>query len=270
MIAQAGERLKAAGFKDPGREARLLVAKATEVPAARLSLEAREAATEQQQSTLNSLLARRMAREPMSHIIGQRAFYKHDFKVTADTLDPRPETEALILAALERPFSRLLDLGTGTGAIALSLLAERPTATGIATDLSQGALGVAHENALAVGVADRVELIQSDWYAHVSGTYDLIVSNPPYIAMEEMASLAPELSYEPRMALTDEADGLTAYRKIAAGAPAHLTSGGWLMVEIGWQQSADVATLFENAGLKNIAVLPDLDGRDRVVTGQNL
>ncbi|CUH53267.1 peptide chain release factor N(5)-glutamine methyltransferase [Shimia marina] len=270
LIAQAVERLKSVGFEDPGREARLLVAKATEISAARLSLEAREAATEQQQSTLNSLLARRVAREPMSHIIGQRAFYKHDFKVTADTLDPRPETEALILAALERPFSRLLDLGTGTGAIAFSLLAERPTATGIATDLSQGALSVARENAVAVGVADRVELIQSDWYAHVSGTYDLIVSNPPYIALEEMPSLAPELSYEPRMALTDEADGLTAYRKIAAGAPAHLTSGGWLMVEIGWQQGTDVAALFEAAGLKNIAVLPDLDGRDRVVTGQNL
>jgi release factor glutamine methyltransferase len=129
-------------------------------------------------------------------------------------------------------------------------------------------LEVAKRNAQAHNVLSRLHFAKSDWFSAVDGRFDLIVSNPPYIALSEMPSLAPELSYEPRMALTDEADGLSAYRSIARGAPAHLSQTGWLMVEIGWQQGPDVAALFEDAGLANVAVLPDLDGRDRVVIGQ--
>ncbi|WP_348540479.1 peptide chain release factor N(5)-glutamine methyltransferase [Shimia sp. R9_3] len=268
LIKQAQNSLTAGAIDSAARDARFLVAKAVDMPADRLTLEARSEATLTQQTALLGLVARRLSREPLSHILGKRAFFNHSFAVTAATLDPRPETEALVLEALKRPFQSVLDLGTGTGAIAISLLAERPDARGTATDVSADALAVARQNADEIGVADRLTLTESNWFAAVDGSFDLIVSNPPYIALVEMDALAPELSYEPRIALTDEADGLTAYRAITKGAPDHLAPAGWLMVEIGWQQGPDVTALFEEAGLQNVAVLPDLDGRDRVVIGQ--
>ena len=211
---------------------------------------------------------RRQKGEPVSHILGYRDFFEHRFKVTSQVLDPRPETEVLVQMALAQGFDRVLDLGTGSGAIMVSLLAARDGAQGIGTDLSEQALVVARENAEKIGVLHRCQLIRSDWFVAVDGRFDLIVSNPPYIGADEMPGLAPELRHEPRMALTDEADGLSAYRVIAAGAPGHLTSGGWLMVEIGPTQGAAVAEMFVQAGLVQVAVRPDLDGRDRVVIGQ--
>ncbi len=268
LLKQAQNSLTAGAIESAARDARFLVGAATGIPADRLTLEARSDATIAQQTALLGLVARRLSREPLSHIIGQRAFFNHSFAVTAATLDPRPETETLVLEALKQPFDTLLDLGTGTGAIAISLLAERPDATGTATDISPDALAVAQQNANAIGVADRLSIIESNWFAAVKGSYDLIVSNPPYIALVEMDDLAPELSFEPRIALTDNADGLTAYREITRAAPTHLSAEGWLMVEIGWKQGPDVAQLFEDAGLRKVGVLPDLDGRDRVVIGQ--
>ncbi|MBO6899088.1 MAG: peptide chain release factor N(5)-glutamine methyltransferase [Shimia sp.] len=270
LVKRAVEVLQDIPVNDPVKEARLLVSHATGLRPDRLTLELREEASPEQAEALEALLKRRQSREPVSHILGKRAFYNHEFIVTANTLDPRPETEILVSLALGIRFSKVLDMGTGTGAIILSVLAESPTAKGVATDLSPAALKVAEQNARALELSDRLTLLQSDWYSAIDGTFDLIVSNPPYIALDEMPSLAPELSFEPRMALTDEADGLTAYRKIAAGAPEHLNAGGWLMVEIGWQQGPEVAALFEDAGLISVAIKPDLDGRDRVVIGQKV
>lgn len=214
-------------------------------------------------------VARRAKRVPVSQITGRRAFWTSEFRVTPDVLDPRPETEALICLALTEPFTRVLDLGTGSGCILLSLLKERPTATGVGTDISAAAVLVAGENAERMGVTKRVVLPLSNWFDDVGGQFDLIVSNPPYIAAEEMAGLAPEVrDHEPRAALTDEGDGLTAYRKIAAGAPDHLKPGGRLIVEIGPTQAAAVKALFAAAGLEDAAVHPDLDGRDRVVSAK--
>ncbi len=258
------------GIESAALDARLIVAKILCIDKSRLTLHLRDDWSEDQMTDAIVLAGRRADRTPMSHILGHREFYGRRFTVTPNVLDPRPETETLIAEALSKPFSDVLDLGTGSGAIAVTLLAERPTATGIATDLSPGALEVATGNAETHGVLPRLQFEESDWYATIDGTFDLIVSNPPYIALDEMPSLAPELAHEPRMALTDEADGLTAYRKITAGAPAHLTPNGWLMVEIGWQQGPDVAALFIEAGLQNVATRPDLDGRDRVVIGQKL
>ncbi|WP_333559676.1 peptide chain release factor N(5)-glutamine methyltransferase [Shimia sp. Alg240-R146] len=269
LVAQVAGSLTAAGIDGAPREARLLVAYVTGVPLARLTLEIGQAASSQHQEALLPLVARRMAREPLSHLLGRRAFYAHEFKVTADTLDPRPETETLVSVALRTPFSRVLDLGTGSGAIAISLLAARREAQGVATDVSKAALKVARENAETIGVADRLEFVRSDWFCEVSGDFDLIVSNPPYIALDEMAGLAPELAFEPRMALTDEGDGLAAYRVISASAATHLSEGGRLMVEIGWQQGPAVAALFAEAGLQDVEILNDLDGRNRVVCGVN-
>ena len=164
----------------------------------------------------------------------------------------------------------MLDLGTGSGCIVISLLAERLKAKGVGTDISQKAVLVAGENAVMAGVADRLVLPLSEWFDDVGGRFDLIVSNPPYIAAAEMADLAPEVrDYEPRQALTDDADGLTAYRILARDAPDHLTPGGRILVEIGATQGQAVAELFSGAGLEDVEVHPDLDGRDRVVSARN-
>ena len=209
------------------------------------------------------MLDSRAARQPLSQITGRRAFWKHEFRVTPDTLDPRPETEALVAAALELPWASVLDLGTGTGAILISLLAERPGASGLATDISEPALRVARDNAARIGVS--ADFARADWFDGVTGHFDLIVSNPPYIAACEMAALQPEVrDWEPHLALTDGGDGLTAYRRIAAGAAAHLRPGGHVLAEIGWQQGAEVAAIFAAEGAR-VTVLPDLDGRDRVI-----
>lgn len=265
FVKQATETLAQAGIDGAARDARLLTASALRIPADRLTLELREPLDAGDEQRAAAFVDRRAAREPLSHILGRRAFFDHEFTVSADVLDPRPETEALVLAALKTPFSDVLDLGTGSGAIIISLLAARPAARGLATDLSDRALAVAGDNAKRIGVADRLRLAQSDWFSAVEGRFDLIVSNPPYIALDEMPDLAPELAYEPRMALTDGDDGLSAYRAIAAHVADHLTDGGTVMVEIGWKQGPDVAGIFSAAGLVEVAILPDLDGRDRVV-----
>lgn len=214
-------------------------------------------------------IKKRVTRMPVSQIIGRRAFWRHDFEVTSDVLDPRPETETLVELALACPFERVLDLGTGSGAIVISILADRPKARGVGTDLSEAALAVAARNADRTGVADRLTLKVSNWFEAVSGSFDLIVSNPPYIAAGEMAGLAPEVrDWEPRGALTDEGDGLSAYRAIAAGAGDHLTPGGRLMAEIGPTQAKDVRAIFRQSGLVEIFVHTDLDGRDRVVSAR--
>jgi len=246
--AEALAALRAAGVSDPATDARRLAADLGEG------------------SALAEAVARRARREPVSHILGYRDFWKHRFRVGPDVLDPRPETETLVEAALSASFTRVLDLGTGSGAIVISLLAERAEATGVGTDISERAVLVAGENAAAIGVADRLILPLSDWWADVGGRYDLIVSNPPYIAVDEMSGLAPEVrEFEPEGALTDGGDGLEAYRAIAGGVLDHLTPGGRLLVEIGPTRAAAVREIFSARGLELRAVHPDLDGRDRVV-----
>ncbi len=185
-------------------------------------------------------------------------------------LIPRPETEILVAAALERPFAKLLDLGTGTGCILLACLAGMAFATGTGTDISEAALAVARENAGTLGLARRARFLRSDWFSAVQGKYDLIVSNPPYIAAGEMATLAPEVrDWEPRGALTPGGDGLDAYRAIAQGAGARLMPGGRLILEIGPTQAAAVSALLTSAGFPPPEVRRDLDGRDRVVLARS-
>lgn len=266
-LTKATSMLRDVGIETAARDARLLLAKATRIGVARLTLEMQEAVDAAAGQEFLELLQRRAAREPMSHILGQRAFFNHDFHVGPAVLDPRPETECLVRAALESPFDRVLDLGTGSGAILISLLAERQDAQGVGSDVSTDALQFAALNADRIGVAGRAKFTHSDWFENVAGGFDLIVSNPPYITKDEMAELEPELSYEPRMALTDEGDGLSAYRFISAGAAARLKPQGRLMVEIGYSQGTAVAGMFCNAGFAEIRILPDLEGRDRVVAG---
>lgn len=267
MLRAVTEDLRAAGIDSAPQDARHLVALATGLPASRLTVESHAPVTHDHWQILGDVLPDRLARKPLSHILRRRAFWRHDFEVTPHVLDPRPETEMLVEQALAGSFLSILDLGTGSGCILASLLDERPAAQGVGVDLSDAALDVARRNAQKIGVADRTTFVTSDWYTRVQGRYDLIVSNPPYIALNEMSGLAPELAHEPRIALTDEQDGLSAYRAIVAGAPRHLRPNGRLVVEIGPTQADAVRDLFLANGLETVTIHPDLDGRDRVVSG---
>ncbi|GAB4269961.1 MAG: peptide chain release factor N(5)-glutamine methyltransferase [Pararhodobacter sp.] len=268
-LRAASARLATAGIDDPVRDTRLLLAHAAGIEAGRLSLHLAEAMTKDEARRFEAAVARREARVPVSQITGRRAFWGRMFRVTADVLDPRPETETLIAAALEAPFARVLDLGTGSGAILLTLLAERREATGLGVDLSEAALAVARSNAVALGVGERADLERSDWFGAVEGRFDLIVSNPPYIAEAEMPGLSPEVRlHEPRMALTPGGDGLGAYRAIAAGVAGAMAPGGRLLLEIGPTQGEAVRAMLMDAGLRDVRILPDLDGRDRVVAAR--
>ncbi|WP_170774439.1 peptide chain release factor N(5)-glutamine methyltransferase [Ruegeria lacuscaerulensis] len=265
MVA-ATARLRAAGVDDPARDARVLLAHAARIEASRVTLIAPEELAPEIAERYDQLIALRAIRVPVSHLMGEREFYGRRFRVSRDVLDPRPETETLIEAALSEPFDHVLDLGTGSGCILITLLAERTSASGVGVDLSESACLQTSANAVQHQVQDRVEVLQSDWFGNIEGQYDLIVSNPPYISLSEMEALSPEVrEHEPRMALTDEGDGLGAYRRIAAGVPDFLLPGGRLLVEIGPTQGAAVAALFDAAGLSETRVIPDLDGRDRVV-----
>ncbi|MFY9210601.1 MAG: peptide chain release factor N(5)-glutamine methyltransferase [Aestuariivita sp.] len=268
MVA-ATARLRAAGVSDPARDARVLLAHAARIEASRVTLIAPEDLEPEIEERYDQLISLRAVRVPVSHLLGERDFYGRRFKINREVLDPRPETETLIEAALAQPFTRLLDLGTGSGAILVTLLAENPEATGLGIDLSEAACLQAAANAVLHRVQSRAEILQSDWFGAVSGSFDLIVSNPPYIAAEEMPGLEEEVRHhEPEMALTDGGDGLSAYREIARSAPHHLAQGGRLLVEIGPTQGAQVMEILARSGFTDLNCLQDLDRRDRVVVAR--
>ncbi len=214
------------------------------------------------------LLARRRAGEPVAYLTGRRGFWRFDLQVSPATLIPRAETELLVELALERlPIDRPLritDLGTGSGAIALALAHERPFARAVATDASAEALAAAAANARALGL-DNVQFRHGDWFAPLAGeTFDLITSNPPYIADTDVHLDTGDLRFEPRSALASGSGGLDAIRQIARGAAAHLDRGGWLLVEHGWEQGDPVRGLLAAAGLVEVETARDLGQRDRV------
>ncbi|MBV7409757.1 peptide chain release factor N(5)-glutamine methyltransferase [Maritimibacter sp. DP1N21-5] len=261
-------RLSEAGIEGANRDADRLLAHVLGVEAPMVRLGALHALTEEEARAFDAAVDRRVKREPVSRIVGRRLFWGRWFEVTPDVLDPRPETEGIIALVAEGPApSRLLDLGTGSGILAVTLLAEYEAAQGVATDISPGALEAAARNAAMHGVAGRLELRRSDWFAGVEGTFDLIVSNPPYIAADELPDLAPEvLNHDPDLALTPGGDGLSPYRVIAGDARDHLEPGGRLLVEIGHRQGASVCDIFRQAGLDAVTVHPDMEGKDRIVS----
>lgn len=262
-------RLAAAGVPDPATDARHLLAHAMQIGLDRLTLHLPDALSDDTLARFEAALQARQRRQPVAQITGFRTFWGRSFRVTQDTLDPRPETEILVAEAIRHPALKVLDLGTGTGCILLSILGALPMAVGQGVDVSDAALTVARDNAQRLGLDRRAKFTASDWFSAVAGRFDLIVSNPPYIAASEMSALSPEVQeWEPHLALTPGADGLAAYRTICAGAPARLMTGGRLMVEIGPTQGAAVSALMAQAGLAAPRILQDWDGRDRVVLAE--
>ena len=253
-------------------EAGLLLAHVLDRPRGWLFAHGGDAVDATDAENYRRLLARREQGEPVAYLVGSRGFWTLDLEVTPQTLIPRPETELLVELALERlPADRELriaDLGTGSGAIALALASERPRARIVATDASTGALDVARGNARRLGLGN-VDFRQGDWFAAVGGDrFDLVASNPPYIAEGDPHLAQGDLLHEPPGALASGADGLEAIRRIIAAAPAHLAAGGWLLLEHGWTQGRAVRELLQAAGFAQVATHADLEQRDRISLGR--
>lgn len=273
MAREAAERLAAAGIESPQRDARLLLADALGVDLAGLIARELDAIDGAALAEFEARIARRLAGEPVSRIRGWREFYGRRFSITPDVLDPRPETELLVEQGIARlPQSgRVLDLGTGSGCILVSVLAEREDASGVGVDISERALRAATANAFALGVNDRAAFLEGGWTAAGEGPFDLILSNPPYVAEVDLASLSREVrEHDPHLALTGQnaGSGLDPYPPIAIYAAQALRPAGWLGVEFGAGQAADVAAIFEKAGLTDIETFADLSGLARAAFGR--
>jgi release factor glutamine methyltransferase len=269
----AKARLEAVGLAGPVIDARLLVEAAAGATRADIVGDPYRELTPEQAATLEDYLARRERREPVSHILGRRGFWKIMLTVTPDVLTPRPDTETLVEFVLRdfpphAPWS-VLDLGVGSGAILLAILAERPAAKGLGVDISEEALAVARDNAASLGLAGRLALLRGDWTRGLAdGAFDLVVSNPPYIASAVIQTLEPEVrDHEPRLALEGGPDGLSHYRVLAVEILRVLKPGGRFAVEIGYDQKAAVEALFRAAGAVSVTTIKDLADRDRVVVG---
>jgi release factor glutamine methyltransferase len=271
IIAQT---FRAAGIDDADVDARVLAGHALHLDRARLVSQSDRVLEAREVNAISGLAARRLKREPVSRILGRKEFWSLALAITPDVLVPRPETETVVEGALDFVVRnglrmeklRILDIGTGSGALLVALLNELPNATGIGTDISRAALEAAQINVAQFGYESRSSLIACDMAAGVQGQFDLVVSNPPYIARGQIASLAPEVrDYDPMMALDGGGDGLTAYRSISADAKRILAQGGRLFVEMGAGQEPAVRELFTNAGLVVGIARNDLAGTPRVL-----
>lgn len=265
-------RLRESHIDNASLDIRLLVQKATGWDRTEQILNEGAVLEKHQSAALEEFVARRISGEPIDHILGSRAFYGRDFIVTKDVLSPRPETEGLVDEALafikDIQSPNILDLGTGSGAIILTLLSERSDAKGVAVDLSEAALTIARQNADKLGVAERVTFVKGSWFEPVTGPFDMIVSNPPYITDAAMEALMPEVkNFDPDMALRGGSDGLGPYHIIVGQAATYLKPGGALIVEIGYDQGASVADMFTHHGFHDVRVHKDLSGHNRVVMG---
>ncbi len=248
-------------------DARSLLAHAMGIERGMLSIHIRDEVTSDIADKYHKAIAQRVKRQPVSQIIGVREFWGRRFQITSDVLDPRPDTETLIEEALKGPAPEtILDLGTGSGCIILTLLSEFTNASGVATDLSIKAIEVAHHNAVSLNLSERVEFIQTNWFENVQSKFDMIVSNPPYITAKAMGEIEPDVrDWEPRMALTPEGDGLAAYREIAKNAASYLKPKGHIFIEIGWDQAASVLAIFAEQGFENGQCIQDMAQKDRIL-----
>lgn len=278
-LRQAAGRLRMADVAAPALDARLLLAAATGLRAGDLICKPDTLLLPGQAIAFESMIKRRIAREPVSRILGRREFWSLEFDINADTLDPRADSETLIGAALDlikdrlRPL-RILDLGTGSGCLLLALLSEFPNASGIGADISPGALDVARANAARLGFASRAQFIEcdlraADWPLRVGGLFDLLIANPPYIPDAQIAALAPEVArHDPRLALAGGDDGLDFYRLITISMRRVLAAGGVVILEAGQGQSPGIAAQLRAQHVETPLVYCDLSGIERAVVGR--
>jgi len=273
-VADARAKFAAAGLPDAAMEARMLIGGLLGLTSTEVFSGGERVLTAAEAATIADAVARRLKREPVHRILGAREFHGMTLRLSAETLEPRQDTEMLVETVLPhlrrivaaRGEARVLDLGTGTGAILLALLKECPAAQGVGSDVSEDALGTARDNAERLGLGDRFQAIRSDWFADIAGRFDIIVSNPPYIRADVIPALEPEVrDFDPPRALDGGPDGLDAYRAIAAGAGASLQADGILGVEIGFDQKDSVTEIFTTAGFALRQAARDYGDNDRVL-----
>lgn len=273
VLAWTAQHFEKRGVDAPRLTAEVLLAFVLKTDRVRLYVDLDRPLTRDELGAYRGLIERRVAGEPTQYLTGVREFYNRPFKVDSRVLIPRPETELLVEAVLQRlprdAPSRVLDVCVGSGCIAVTIAAERPLATVVATDLSPDACALARENAEALQVADRVTIHQGSLFEPLppDARFDVVVSNPPYIATGEIDTLSAEVRREPRMALDGGPDGLGLIRRVVEGARGHLVPGGLLAMEIGETQGAALVELLQNAGYADVRVEKDLERRDRMAFG---
>lgn len=274
LLRDAEQRLMALGVEEARLDLLYLAERAFGVPVSRLRRPAGLTGTAEQVAAFTVLVERRAAREPVQRILGDWEFWGLTLALGPQTLIPRPDTETLVEAVLKACPDRgrtwrILDLGTGTGAILLALLSEYPQAFGVGVDLSPEAAMVARGNAVSLGLSGRAAFVAGSWVEALTGPFDIIVSNPPYIPDADIPGLAPEVArFEPWRALAGGADGLDPYRHLVRELPALLSPGGIVGFEHGADQGPAVADLMRGAGFAGVVTLRDLGGRDRVAMGR--
>ena len=269
VLADTTIKLSRSGIEGAARDARILSAFALEIPISELSLKTNEQVSEKIIFKLEKLITRRIDREPISKILGRREFWGRSFFINENVLDPRGDTETLIDFVIEKPVKSVLDLGTGSGVIAVTLACEWKEVHVTAVDISEEALSLAKINAEKFNVQNKIDFLKSNWFEAVKGSFDLIISNPPYIGLIEKDEISTEvIKYDPEIALFSGRDGLDAYKKIIPNLAKFLNPDGFVVLEIGASQSNQVKNMMNVVGFIETQVVRDLSGKDRLVAAK--
>ena len=269
VLADTAIKLSKSGIEGAARDARILTAFALEIPISELSLKINQQVSEKIIVELEKLILRRINREPISKILGRRDFWGRTFSINENVLDPRGDTETLIDFVVEKPVKSVLELGTGSGAIAVTLACEWKEVHVTATDISENALSLAKINAEKFNVQNKIHFLTSDWFENVKGAYDLIISNPPYIGLTEQDEISAEvIKYDPEIALFAGRDGLDAYRRIMPSLSKFLNPDGLVVLETGASQGIKVKNMMNAAGFIDAKIVKDLSGKDRLVAAK--
>jgi len=269
VLADTTIKLSRSGIEGAARDARILTAYALDIQISELSTMTNEQVSEKIISKLEKLILRRIDREPISKILGRREFWGRSFFINENVLDPRGDTETLIDFVIEKPVKSVLDLGTGSGAIAVTLACEWKEVHVTAIDISEDALLLAKLNAEKFNVQSKIHFLKSDWFEAIKGHFDLIISNPPYIGLAEQDGLSAEvIKYDPEISLFAGRDGLAAYKKIIPSLPKFLNPDGLVLLEIGASQSNQVKNMMNVVGFIDVQIVKDLSGKDRLVAAK--
>jgi len=269
VLADTTIKLSRSGIEGAARDARILTAYALQIPISELSLKINEQVSGEMTSKLEKLILRRTHREPISKILGRREFWGRTFSINENVLDPRGDTETLIEFVIEKPVKSVLELGTGSGAIAITLACEWKEVHVTAIDISEEALSLAKSNAEKFNVQNKIDFFKSDWFEAVKGSFDLIISNPPYIGLIEKDEISTEvIKYDPEIALFAGRDGLDAYKKIIPNLAKFINPDGFVVLEIGASQSNQVKNMMNVVGFIDTQIVKDLSGNDRLVASK--